>query len=204
MRVLRPVAFCWILVALLVPAAQAEGGWWKNDWLLEAAIGGGTSRLFPETSDARTQNGEAMRVGLAKGLTTRFMIGLEMGGVLREGGPPDSTGMHSDTFLLNNALTLRARLRLPKIPGPVIARAGAGYAMVKSEFTSDGEVQRDETDTGVGYMLAFGYAHPLGSTISLGFDLTASYLAVDGTDLDHATFLSATFVVQWHPWPRKP
>jgi len=177
----------------------AQAGWWSRDWVFDVGLGSGVSRVEPEPPEARTVNGIAMRVGLAKGVSGPFMIGLETDAVLREGGPPDTTGAHSDRFLSTTALTLRLRPLGRSKAGTAYLRAGVGYSSVQRDITRAAQVVDRASDTGFGLLLGADYVLRLGQGLSVGLGVTWSGLFVSGDVADKATFLSTTFLVNWHP-----
>lgn len=190
-----------LLVSVALPvAAQEEPSFWKHDWVFEIGIGSGVSHVVPDTTGDRSQSGLSMRVGVDKGLSRRFMLGVEVVGVLRQGGLPDTTGTHSDLFLLNNALTGVWRpFGNDTGPGTLRMRAGVGLAVAKHEYTAGGEVQSSTTDNGVGYIAGLDYVLHIGSELAIGLNATYSYLDIGSTLVDRAQILSTTLSINWIP-----
>lgn len=182
------------------PSQPTVKGFWRRDWILELGLGVGIARTFPEALRDRTSNGPSGRFALAKGLTDHLTLGVEGVGVAREGGPPDATGTHRDTFLVTKAVALGVRpFGRSKRPGTLHLRIGLGQAKAKEEFTRNAVAALEKSETGLGILAGAQYAFRLGGNLSLGLDTTWCSASIGKTLLDRARFSSTTLVVQWLP-----
>jgi len=175
----------------------------RRDWTLGLGLGYGLARLLPEGPvGQRTTHGPAGRFGVEKGLTDHLLLGAMVVGVVREGGPPDETGTHRDTFLLTKAVTVGYRpFGRPQVGslGALHLRVGIGRGVGKEELTVNGVPDLGEADTGLGLLGAVEYAFRLGRDLSLGVEATWSHLRIDKALVDRARFLATSLTVQWRP-----
>jgi lipid A 3-O-deacylase len=183
------------LTGALNSAEQSK--WLKRDWIFEASLGQGVS--WERTSPARgpRRSGVAMRGGLSKGLTEHILLGGELAGVLREGGPPDADGFHEDTFYITKAVTLGWRPwgRTRRF----ILRGGVGSASAKVQRTRERDRSYTREDDGRGVLFGVSYGIPTGVRASIGVDLTWSNLSVGSAQGAPAAFWSWGVGFRWHP-----
>jgi len=166
-------------------------------FVLEARIGGGGSRLFPDAS--AIQGGEAMGYGAAVRALSWLRIGYEHNGVLREGGPPDVSGGHTDQFLVDQ-LVVASVLPLGAkqgIGGPRL-RVGVGWASLKTQYTLDDQ-RTNERHRGVAYTAGVGYTLPVGAQFSIGLDVGLTRHDYDDGPVERADLIASTFLIQIHP-----
>ena len=177
--------------------------WWFRDWVFEISMGAGRSWEKSTVGDAPAQSGAAVRVGAAKGLTEKFLLGAELGGVIYERGRPDALDRHYDDFYVTKAFTFGwrpwGRERF------FVVRTGLGWGVVRTQETTiqaATETSRVFTrvNRDVGALVGLSYGYPLGSTASLGLDLTwGDIFVADDQDGPAASYLSWGLGVKWHP-----
>jgi hypothetical protein len=158
--------------------------------------------------------------GLEKTIWKPLALGWEKTGITREQGPPGSTPCelteapcHRDTFLLANIFSLGAEVRLAKRGSGGLAlqlRLGAGPAKIKIEEIPDAgdviEPPKDrfgvETSNGLGWLAGLRASYALGRSVSAVGDVAYVDLHLDDTGGQRASYWTATFGIQLHPWGR--
>lgn len=138
----------------------------------------------------------------------RFSLGLEQSGTTREAGPPaPGSQEHTDLFLIANALTLGWEPTSPTSRHKVQLRAGGGSGLAKFQRTPDtGALLEPEpvnvVERGRSLVAGVRYGFRLGRPLSLTADVMLARLTAAGQLVRRATFVTATFGVQIHPWGR--
>ena len=144
--------------------------------------------LNPDRANSGSGN---FRLGWA--LNERVTVGLENTVWIKEF---DGSGLPGTSLKMTGTVTAAAVTVFPHNMGFYL-RGGIGVATGKAEITS-GALTINDTETGFGTLLAFGYEWRLAQKFAFGPQFQYAYLNIGGTGTDSVDFVSFTAQATWY------
>lgn len=156
-------------------ASGAVKDWLDRHLVLEVMVGAGrTSR-----SGLASQIGESMRFSAQIQASDSWAFGVDREGALREGSPPDPTGVHRDTFATAWAASAHFSPRARRGASAIRFRLAAGLGKFVTQETQDGVSQPAFGPQGPSLTLGVTAAARLGANSALLLDLARRQILVD-------------------------